>query len=364
MTDTHGSGRDPLFPIEAPPLLAGVALGGRGPTVASIHIMNRILLKAIWPSILLLNFCLSVQAQEPPVEVTSEEAAAPPAKSAPAPVGPPNTSRDLYESIVEIECASLVPDFQQPWNGGRETGGSGTGFMIGPNQFVTNAHVVADSTRLLIKKYGDPEKYAAKLLYIAHDCDLALLECTDPIPFANAKPLDLGDIPRLESTVTVIGYPLGGKRLSTTRGVVSRIDFQPYSHSGADLHLAIQIDAAINPGNSGGPVLQDGKVVGVAFQGISGAVAQNVGYMIPTPVLRRFLKDIEDGSYDRYVDLAISDFDLINPAQRVALGLPADSRVGTLVASVTNDGSCDGILQEGGNEDSPRSQAQDGRDRT
>ncbi len=277
-------------------------------------------------------------------EAPVTETAPPPA---PAPVGPPNTSRELYESIVEIECASLVPDYQLPWNGGRETGGSGTGFLIGPNQFVTNAHVVANSTRLLIKKYGSPEKYAAKLLHIAHDCDLALLECTDPEPFANAKPLDIGGIPRLESTVTVIGYPLGGRRLSTTRGVVSRIDFQPYSHSGADLHLAIQIDAAINPGNSGGPVLQDGKVVGVAFQGISGAVAQNVGYMIPTPVLNRFLTDVQDGKYDRYVDLAISDFDLINQAQRLALGLRPDSPVGTLVASVTNDGSCDGVLEEG-----------------
>ena len=113
--------------------------------------------------------------------VTAQESSEPEAKSgAPAaksaPVGPPNTSRDLYESIVEIECASLVPDYQQPWNGGRETGGSGTGFMIAPNKFVTNAHVVADNTRLLIKKYGDPEKYAAKLLHIAHDCDLAILE--------------------------------------------------------------------------------------------------------------------------------------------------------------------------------------------
>ncbi len=279
------------------------------------------------------------------------EEAAPAAESAPAPkpapVGPPNTARSLYDGIVKIECASLVPDYRQPWNSGRESGGTGTGFLIGPNQFLTNAHVVSDSTRLLIKKYGDPEKYAAKLLHIAHDCDLALLECSDPVPFADVKPLDIGDIPKLESTVTVIGYPLGGRRLSTTRGVVSRIDFQPYSHSGADLHLAIQIDAAINPGNSGGPVLQDHKVVGVAFQGISGAVAQNVGYMIPTPVIQRFLTDVEDGKYDRYVDLAISDFDLINPTQRRALGVPEDSGIGTLVAGVSNDGSCDGVLEEG-----------------
>ncbi len=144
----------------------------------------------------------------------------------------------------------------------------------------------------------------------------------------------------------VFGYPIGGDRLSVTRGVVSRIDFQPYSHSGVDSHLTIQIDAAINPGNSGGPVLQDGKVVGVAFQGYSGAVAQNVGYMIPTPVIRRFLKDVEDGHYDRYMDLTISYHPLHNPAMRKALGL-ADNDSGVYVGSVYQGGTSDGHLKQG-----------------
>ena len=56
-----------------------------------------------------------------------------------------------------------------------------------------------------------------------------------------------------------------------------------------DLPL-LQLAIPIEQGNSGGPVLQDGKVVGVAFQGYSGDVAQNVGYMIPTPVVERFLR--------------------------------------------------------------------------
>ena len=60
--------------------------------------------------------------------------------------------------------------------------------------------------------------------------------------------------------------------------------------------LAIQIDAAINPGNSGGPVMQNGEVVGVAFQGQF--FSQNIGYMIPPSVMDHFLKDIKDGKYD------------------------------------------------------------------
>ena len=173
-----------------------------------------------------------------------------------------------------------------------------------------------------------------------------MLELEDPSAFEGVSPFDIGKLPQLDTTVKVIGYPIGGERISITSGVVSRIDFLSYSHTSVDLHLTIQIDAAINPGNSGGPVIQNGKVVGVAFQGYSGNVAQNTGYMIPTPVIRRFLKDVEDGNYDHYVDLSMSDFPLINPAQRKALGLANDG-IGIMVAAAEEDGSAGGILKTG-----------------
>ena len=252
-----------------------------------------------------------------------------------------------YEGIVRVECASIVPDYKTPWNPGLPSGGSGTAFMIAPNLFLTNAHVVSNANRLTIKKVGDAQPYLAKIKFIAHDCDLALLEVRKPAAFKDVVPLEIGEaIPKLDTTVKVVGYPIGGERISVTRGVVSRIDFVAYSHSGVDHHLAIQIDAAINPGNSGGPVIQGGKVVGVAFQGYSGSVAQNTGYMIPTPVIQRFLKDVEDGKYDYYVDLSASDFPLLNPAQRSALGLPDDGQ-GIMVATVDASGSAAGKLQTG-----------------
>jgi S1-C subfamily serine protease len=249
-------------------------------------------------------------------------------------------------SLVRVSTTAVMPDYRMPWIAGRSGGGVGAGFVIAGNRVMTNAHVVSNARFLALEKDGDPNRWLADVKFIAHDADLAVLELRDPRFFTGMTPLEFGGIPALDSTVSVYGYPIGGERLSITRGVVSRVDFQLYSHSGADSHLAIQIDAAINPGNSGGPVLQDGKVVGVAFQGYSGDVAQNTGYMIPTPVVRRFLKDIEDGSYDRYVDLAIGYFSLLNPAQRRALGLKDDGH-GVLVTRVYAKGSCEGVLEKG-----------------
>ena len=253
---------------------------------------------------------------------------------------------DVRKSVVRVSTTSQDPDYKVPWNPGNITRGIGAGFVIAGPRIVTNAHVISNERFVTVERENDPKKYSAKVKFVAHDCDLALLEVGDASFYQGLKPLEIGGIPELESSVSVFGYPIGGERLSVTQGIVSRIDFQTYTHSQVDSHLACQIDAAINPGNSGGPVLQDGKVVGVAFQGYSGDVAQNVGYMIATPVLQHFLKDVADGHYDKYVDLAIQTFRLPNAAQRAALGLKDDG-LGVMVGSVVAGATCDGALKVG-----------------
>lgn len=253
---------------------------------------------------------------------------------------------EVRRSIARINNTAQEANYRAPWLPGQFGGGSGTGWVVAGERLVTNAHVVSNTRFLTVEKENDPKKYVATVEHIGHDCDLALLKVDDPAFFKGTRPLEIGGIPELESVVSVYGYPIGGERMSVTQGVVSRVDFRTYTHSVVDQHLTVQIDAAINPGNSGGPVLQDGKVVGVAFQGYSGDVAQNVGYMIPTPVIKHFLHDVKDGRYDRYVDLSIGFFNTLNPAMRRALGLADDDR-GVVVTTVQSAGVCAGVLQPG-----------------
>lgn len=252
----------------------------------------------------------------------------------------------IQKSLVRITATDVEPDYKAPWNSGAIQRGIGAGFVIDGARIMTNAHVVSNSRYLTVEREGDPNKYPATVLFVAHDCDLALIKVSSPDFFKGMTPLSFGGIPELESTVSAYGYPLGGQRMSVTTGIVSRTDFQLYTHSAIDQHLAIQISAQINPGNSGGPVMQNGKVVGVAFQGYSGDVAQGVAFMIPTPVIARFLKDISDGHYDKYVDLGITYSKLQNPAQRKFLGLKDDDR-GVLVNTVIAAGTAAKVLKSG-----------------
>jgi S1-C subfamily serine protease len=264
--------------------------------------------------------------------------------TAPAVATRPNGK--IQKSLVRITATEVEPDYRAPWNSGGIQRGVGAGFVIDGNRIMTNAHVVSNSRYLTVERDGDPNKYPATVLFVAHDCDLALLKVASVDFFKNMAPLTFGGIPELESVVSAYGYPLGGERMSVTTGIVSRIDFQLYTHSSIDQHLAIQISAQINPGNSGGPVMQNAKVVGVAFQGYSGDVAQGVAYMIPTPVIQRFLTDIRDGHYDKYVDLGLTFTKLQNPAQRHFLGLKDDDR-GVLVGTVVAAGPSGKSLQSG-----------------
>jgi len=257
-----------------------------------------------------------------------------------------NRVRDLRQSVVKVMTVADPPDYDQPWQTLGATSATGSGAVVEtPNglRVLTNAHVVEDATFIEVRRYGQPEKVVAEVCGYGETCDLALLSVEDPAFFEKAKPLPIGPLPRLGDPVTVLGFPIGGERLSITEGVLSRVELTTYAQSERRL-LGMQIDAAINSGNSGGPVLMDEKLVGIAFQTLD--EAENVGYVIPSPVVEHFLQDVASPPYGGFPDLGITVQTLESVAHRRSLGLPR-SRRGVLVTHVHYEGSCWGVLQPG-----------------
>lgn len=253
------------------------------------------------------------------------------------------TAAEPEKSVVQVMTFSQSPDWMAPWRQSQVGRGTGTGFVIKGKKIMTNAHVISWGKQILVKRYQDPRPYRAKVAFVSHECDLALLEVEDPDFFSGMEALPIGELPEVRSTVTTMGYPAGGEQISFTRGVVSRIEVQGYVHMGNRAFLTVQTDAAINPGNSGGPVIQDDKVVGVAFQGTPGL--ENTGFFIPPQIIKHFLKDIEDGKYDGFPRAGISLTAMQNPAFRKLLKLP-DNDVGARVDNVLPIESSQKVLKE------------------
>lgn len=248
------------------------------------------------------------------------------------------------ESVVRIVNFSQRGEWFTPWDVTGVAEASGSGFVIEGGLVLTNAHVVSDSRYILMQAHNDPEQYVAEVVHIAHDCDLALIRPVEPEVLSKLPALRFGNLPLLGSAVDTLGYPAGGTQVSSTRGVVSRIEDRAYVHSGKDSHLVLQTDAAINPGNSGGPVVQEGKVVGVAFQ--VNTELENVGHVIPVEVIKRFLHDVEDGRYDGYPELGMQTSGMDNPAARAQIGME-ENETGVRVNLVHHGGSAEGHVLPG-----------------
>ena len=257
----------------------------------------------------------------------------------------PDNSSTIENSVIKIYTTQAAPDYFTPWRLLSPRQSSGSGSVIQGNKILTNAHVVANASYVQAQKHNDPRRYLAQVTFISHEADLALLTVEEPGFFDNLTPLAFGTLPAALQEVSVYGYPIGGKSLSITKGILSRVEQQVYAHAGAYL-LAGQIDAAINPGNSGGPVIVDGKIVGVVMQASSGGRAENLGYFVPPSMITHVLTDAEDSIYDGFPDLGFRTQNLDSPSAKTSYGLNIDQS-GVLVIQVFDGSPASGILKKG-----------------
>ncbi|KAG2483061.1 hypothetical protein HYH03_018044 [Edaphochlamys debaryana] len=250
------------------------------------------------------------------------------------------------EAVVKVFCTHVEPNYSLPWQRKRQYSSNSSGFLLPGRRILTNAHCVDHYTQVKVKRRGSDVKHVATVLSVGTECDIALLTVEDDAFWEGVEPVQLGTLPQLQDAVTVVGYPIGGDTLSVTSGVVSRIEVTSYMHGSSEL-LGIQIDAAINSGNSGGPAFNEaGECVGIAFQSLKHEDAENIGYIIPTPVIDHFLTDYaRHGAYTGFPCLGVEWQKLESPYLREALKMKADEK-GVLIRRVEPTSAVAGVLKQ------------------
>ena len=137
--------------------------------------------------------------------------------------------------------------------------GVGSGFILTSDGYVmTNAHVVADASEVMVT-LTDKRELKARIIGTDKRTDVAVVK----IDATGLPSVKVGDVSKLRvgEWVMAIGSPFGLDN-TVTAGIVSAKqrdtgDYLPF----------IQTDVAINPGNSGGPLLNmRGEVVGINSQ--------------------------------------------------------------------------------------------------
>jgi S1-C subfamily serine protease len=206
----------------------------------------------------------------------------------------------IETQVLRIFATKQAGYYHKPWKTPDFSRVKGSGFFFKDEQtfpgrrglILTNAHAVSMAQGIKVSNGTEKKRYNVKLLGICNSADFAVLEMDsdefEAMEKRNGKvvPLDLGDSDslRVGDKVQGWGYPLGGERISKSeQGEISRIEVNRYAYSG-ERWLMMQASLQQNSGNSGGPVLKDGKVVGVSFQGIS--ASDRINYFIPINVIK------------------------------------------------------------------------------
>jgi len=215
----------------------------------------------------LLAGCTTTAPERPPAATATSPA--PPAPADPgAPLGRVPSAADLV--------ARLAPSVVTVRTGE----GLGSGVVYRPDVVITNQHVVAGATDVVVD-YADGTSSPGTVVAGDEFTDIAVVRTERgnlPVPEYRTE------LPRPGEPVLAIGSPLGYEG-TVTAGIVSALNRQipgSAAQSSALVDL-IQVDAAISPGNSGGALLDaQGRVIGINEAYIPPAAgAVSIGFAIP-----------------------------------------------------------------------------------
>lgn len=161
---------------------------------------------------------------------------------------------------------------------------TGSGWPIGSDEIVTNAHVVSGASSVEVTKPGESRGYAATVVHFDPELDIAVLRAIG----VGATGLTINwDVAAAGDDAYAVGYP-GGAALTITpgrvRSVVQAVGLNIYNTSPVTRQV-YSLRAAIRAGDSGGPLLNDnGEVIGVVFA--RSTADPETGYALTNPQLK------------------------------------------------------------------------------
>jgi len=139
---------------------------------------------------------------------------------------------------------------------------------------------------------SDGTTYPGKVVGVAPDKDLAVLQIDAPADKLLPLPIGQSSTLKVGQKVLAIGNPFGLDQ-SLTTGVISALGRKINSVTDRPISDVIQTDASINPGNSGGPLLDSsGRLIGINTAIAGNGTSAGVGFAVPVDTVNTFVPEL------------------------------------------------------------------------
>jgi hypothetical protein len=247
----------------------------------------------------------------------------------------------MKRSLVYLEISSYSYDQFRPWKNTEVQQKSGIGVAVGDYEVITPAWNLTDATLINVRRFGRNEFIPATIKVIDYEIDLALLRLDPNTAGGPLKPLRFVEQFRRGAKLDYYWLSENGI-LNTGHGYLDRAEVHQSTVSFARLLNYIVNNTSGEAGN--GQVYFDGaKPIAVACW----SEGTKEAGLIPAPVINRFIADVASGDYKGVPCIGFGVSELLDPAMRGYLKIPAEIKDGVLVTDVYNVGTGSDALKAG-----------------
>ncbi len=207
--------------------------------------------------------------------------------------------------VLRVSSTLQPYSINQPWEKRAPYERNGLGILVGKNQILTTAEMVANATFIELQTINDEHTIIAKAIAIDYEANLALLSATEAsdIELLNTMtPIQLSPPAKLGDKVEMIQVEDNGMHLKTA-GVIRGVDVTS-SLAPGHYFLTYEVRATMQSATNSFtiPVIKDNKLLGLLTSYSSDDQLSDV---TAPEIISAFLKDASDGHYVGFPSLGI-----------------------------------------------------------
>lgn len=246
---------------------------------------------------------------------------------------------DLKSSVVRVNATQQSWNPSQPWEKNEPSQRRALAAIVGDNQVLTTAELVADATNLELESTDGTRFAQAKVIAVDYEVNLALLGPAEEEEgkklFEGTTALELAKSPSIGETLEILQVEDNGSPLLTA-GLLQSVDLTAHFLPN-QAFLTYMVKASMQSAASSYslPVIQNGKLAGIL---ISYDSNDQISEVASTDIVGFFLKQAKSGNYKGFPSLGIAVARTEDPSFRAWLKIP-DQEGGIYVNNVRKKGA-------------------------
>ncbi len=246
----------------------------------------------------------------------------------------------MKQSIVYLETSFYGYEQSQPWRHKDLSENWACACAVGEYEVLTTAWNVANLAFVKALRYGQNEFVGAKIKVVDYESNLCLIELDPNAVSKPLKPLVFTEDYRKGAEVDFY-WLSSDNHLYNGRGYLDRTKVQKTNTSYEKRLHYIAANTSHRTG-AGQVYCVGSEPIGIASRSNENKEAS----LIPAEVINRFLAAVADGDYEGFGAVGFTASELLDPAVRSFLKMPASLKTGAYVTDVYNLGTASDVLKK------------------